>query len=58
MKDIKPNREPETSPSRNRPSERPDNELKNCKGAGPSSGAHKDNPHKRIVLVRHAEFNC
>lgn len=53
MKDIKPNREPEPSPSRFS-RERPDNGSKSSKGVGPSSGAYKDNPHKRLKLARHA----
>lgn len=58
MKDMKPNREPEISPSKYRVLERPDNGSRSSKGLGPSSGAHKDNPHKRLKLARHAWLSC
>jgi hypothetical protein len=53
MKDLTPVREPESSPSKNRVSERPDNGAKSSRGQGPSSGAQKDNPHKQLQLVGH-----
>jgi hypothetical protein len=53
MKDIRPVREPEPSPSKNRVVERPDNGAKRTWGKGPSSGARKDNPHKQVQLVGH-----
>jgi hypothetical protein len=52
-KDAKPNREPESHPSRSR-AERPDNGCKGSRGTGPSSGLRRDNPHKALKLVRHA----
>lgn len=54
MKDIKPTPRPELGPSKFRVGERPDNGSTSSRGCGPSSGAHKDNPHKRIKLTRHA----
>lgn len=54
MKDIKPECNHEISPSRYKAGERPDNGSRSSKGFGPSSGAHKDNPHKRLKLARHA----
>lgn len=53
MNDYKPDGEHEAKPSTNR-LERPDNGSKSSRGFGPSSGAHKDNPHKRQKLTRHA----
>jgi hypothetical protein len=53
MKDSKPDSELEPKPSRNR-LERPDNGSRSSQGLGPSSGAHRDNPHKRLKLARHA----
>ena len=53
MKDLTPIREPKPSPSKNRASERPDNGAQSSWGQGPSSGAHKDNPHKQLQLVDH-----
>ncbi|NML85035.1 hypothetical protein [Polaromonas sp.] len=54
MKDIKPECNHEISPSRYKAGERPDNGSRSSKGFGPSSGSHKDNPHKRLKLARHA----
>ena len=54
MKDLTPAREPNPSPSKNSASERPDNGAQSSWGQGPSSGAHKDNPHKQLQLVAHA----
>ncbi len=53
MKDHKPDSGQESKPSLSR-LERPDNGSRSSKGCGPSSGAHKDNPHKRQKLTRHA----
>lgn len=53
MKNMKPTREPELSPSKYR-NERPDNGTKNSKEFGPSSDAQKDNPHRHLNLARHA----
>lgn len=53
MKDIKPDADRETKPSRNR-TERPDNGSRGRKEQGPNSGLWKDNPHKRQTLTRHA----
>jgi hypothetical protein len=53
MKDVTPARDPESSPSKNRVSERPDNGARSSQGQGPSSGAQKDNPHKQLRLVGH-----
>lgn len=52
--DSKPNRERESSPGRYPVLDRPDTGLKNYSDLGPSSEAHKDNPHKRVRLSRHA----
>jgi hypothetical protein len=55
MKDTKPSHEVGQGPSRHaKAAERPDNGASSSRGCGPSSGAHKDNPHKRAKLVRHA----
>ncbi|MEO5661092.1 MAG: hypothetical protein ABIQ90_15055 [Polaromonas sp.] len=54
MKDSKPNRDPEINPSRHRLIDRPDNGGRSSQNLGPSSGAQKDNPHKRLKLDRHA----
>ena len=54
MKDLKPDRDPESSPGRVKLTERPDNGSKSSKGFGPNSGARKDNPHRRLKLGRHA----
>ena len=54
MKDSKPDREPQVSPSRYRVMERPDNGSVSGRRMGPSSEVHKDNPHKRLKLTRHA----
>jgi hypothetical protein len=56
VKDIKPNREHESNPSRHK-LERPDNGSKSSKGFGPSSGAHKENPHKQLKLSPHGWMN-
>jgi hypothetical protein len=56
MKDIKPNRERESPPSRYK-LERPDNGSKSGRGFGPSSEAHKENPHKPLKLVPHGWIN-
>lgn len=53
MKEYKPDSNRELKPSRNS-LDRPDNGFKGGKGQGPSSGAWKDNPHKRQTLARHA----
>ena len=45
---------PEPSPSKDRLGDRPDNGSRSSRGAGPSSGARRDNPHKRIRLTGHA----
>lgn len=45
---------PEPSPSKGQPVERPDNGSRSSRGAGPSSGSRRDNPHKRIRLTGHA----
>jgi hypothetical protein len=34
--------------------DRPDNGSRSSRGAGPSSGSRRDNPHKRIRLSGHA----
>jgi hypothetical protein len=57
MKDYKPDSQRESKPSTGR-LERPDNGSKNSKGFGPGSNAHKDNPHKRLSLTRHAWLSC
>ncbi|MDB5932403.1 MAG: hypothetical protein JWR60_4110 [Polaromonas sp.] len=57
MKDFKPNTTQESAPTRVKLGERPDNGSKSSKGLGPSSGAYKDNPHKRIRLARHTSLN-
>jgi hypothetical protein len=55
MKDTKPAHEVGHSTSRyTKAAERPDNGASSSRGCGPSSGAHKDNPHKRTKLMRHA----
>lgn len=54
MKDIKPSHRTERGPSKRTAAERPDNGASSSRGCGPSSGAHKDNPHKRTQLTRHA----
>ena len=54
MKETKPSRDQESSPARHRVAERPDNGLRNNWGAGPSSEAHKDNPHKHLKLAHRA----
>jgi hypothetical protein len=56
MKQTKPSRDPETSPSRHRTTDRPDNGARSNWGAGPSSEVHKDNPHKHLKLARHASL--
>ena len=56
MKETKPSRDQEPSPSRDRATERPDNGPRNSWGAGPSSEVHKDNPHKHLKLARHASL--
>ena len=53
MKRFKPDNEHESKPSVNR-LERPDNGSRSSRVYGPSSGAHKDNPHKPLKLTRHA----
>ena len=53
MKEAKPSRDTESNPSRSL-GERPDNGCKGSRGAGPSSGLGRDNPHKTVKLVRHA----
>ena len=52
MKDNKPNREAVSNPSRYK-LERPDNGSKSSQGFGPSSGAHKENPHKQLKVSQH-----
>ena len=54
MHDAKPSRVREGGPARARPSERPDNGAKSCRGTGPNSDVEKDNAHKRVLLSRHA----
>lgn len=54
MKDTKPLPRPEVDTFKSTMAERPDNGSRSSKGCGPSSGAHKDNPHKRTKLTRHA----
>ena len=53
-KEIQPTPRREVESSRWRSAERPDNGSNSSKGCGPSSGASKDNAHKRIKLTRHA----
>ncbi|CAN5133300.1 hypothetical protein BH10PSE16_BH10PSE16_16600 [soil metagenome] len=53
MNDYKPDSEREAKLSRSL-RERPDNGSRSSRGFGPSSGALKDNPHKRQKLARHA----
>lgn len=53
-KEIKSTPRPELESARWKTSERPDNGSKSSKGCGPSSGASKDNAHKRVKLTRHA----
>lgn len=55
MKTIKPVHELGRAPSPDtKAAERPDNGASSSRGCGPSSGVHKDNPHKRVKLMRHA----
>jgi len=51
--DNKPSRDHESSPARYRMRERPDNGATSSSNLGPSSEAHKDNPHRRLRLARH-----
>jgi hypothetical protein len=44
---------PEPSPSKGQVGDRPDNGSRSSRGAGPTSGARLDNPHKRIRLTGH-----
>ena len=44
---------PEPSPSKGQAGDRPDNGSRSSRGAGPTSGARLDNPHKRIRLTGH-----
>ena len=53
MKNMNPAREPVENPSRIK-CERPDNGVKRNKEFGPSSDAHKDNPHRQLSLAYHA----
>lgn len=54
MKDMKPVPRPESDTFKYKAAERPDNGSNSSRGCGPSSGAYKDNPHKRTKLIRHA----
>ena len=45
---------PEPSPSKGQVGDRPDNGSRSSRGAGPSSGSRRDNPHRRIRLTGHA----
>ena len=44
----------EKGPERQRSSERPDNGSRGSRGAGPSSGVRQHNPHRELLVVRHA----
>jgi hypothetical protein len=44
----------EPGPERQRQRERPDNGSRGSRGAGPSSGVRRDNPHLELRSGRHA----
>lgn len=54
MKDLKSVQRRESETFDRKAAERPDNGSRSSKGCGPSSGAYRDNPHKRTKLTRHA----
>lgn len=54
MKDTPSKPRPEMDTVKAKTAQRPDNGSRSSRGCGPSSGAPKDNPHKRTKLVRHA----
>lgn len=54
MKDMKPVPRRESETFNGKTAERPDNGSRSSRGCGPSSGAPKDNPHRRTKLIRHA----